>query len=618
MQNWNKKIQDQLNDLPGFPPVPTGSPKGTPATAYEWILGDWIDECRVRPGVDALVDLPATANTLGDVRFVVGLGAWYWWDGAAWAPVAGGGGGVATVTATAPISSSLGANPNISLTGIVPVANGGTGVSASGSVGNVLRSNGAVWTSSPLPTSVSSVSATGPLASSGGTTPDVSFPSWPTPDAPGVLTNDGTGTLSWGASIGSQDVIWYGVGRLSSASTLAGWQSADQKPGGSIDVVDNLPLYLKCHWRFTGTESLGDTPFEETKPPFANLAAFEAYVNGLRAAGIATGKNALFAQPFDIVDGNVLKLPDFVAKNNLWSMLFGPGDLSHKTWSPRYQNAVYASSDGGSRLDDTLKASYLGAVWNACGLGAPPSFADPGAYRCFWRAQPKRNLWVWSRQFKSSGRPQLLIDRRAYNVSTNTLVSGPPLPLFPEFEVDPDGGTAVLRVGEPWTTQWSTLSLRYYVSAQKSGNQADVTASSAVLCIPIRNVANPDEKAVYIKPLSQDTWVFRWFDTNTYDVEAVCYGGANTDNGYPVLRKLPPPGVQSAQQNVGLTSSLWTLNTLPVPRAQALRSRPGNRVRFRLRNKLTGRVGPFADSAMELRRDAQNPDLIRLLQASPR
>jgi hypothetical protein len=392
------------------------------------------------------------------------------------------------------------------------------------------------------------------------------------------------------------------------------------KMGGSLDVVDNLPLYLKCYWRFTGTESFTDTPFEETKPPFADLAAFEAYVNGLRAAGIATGTNALFAQPFDIVDGSVLKLPDFVAKNNLWSMLFGPGGLRHKSWSPRYQNAVYASSDGGSNLDDTLKASYLSAAWVACGLGAPPSFADPLAYRCFWRAQTKRNLWVWSRQFKADGRPQLIVDRRAYNVATNTLVAGPAVFPYPVFEVDPAAHTAVLRVGEPFGTQWSADRMVSFTSFQKSAVNNEIVSASAVLCIPIRNVANPDEKAVYIKPVSQDTWIFRWFDTSTYEVEAVCYGGANTDNGYPVIRTPPAlSGIpESAQQNVGLTSSLWSLNTLPEPQSQALRSRPGNRVRFRLRNKVTGRVGPFADAAMEMRRDRQNPDLIRLLQASPR
>ena len=61
-----------------------------------------------------------------------------------------GGGGVTSVTASGPLASSGGATPNISLTGVVPTVNGGTGLSAPGAAGNLLRSNGAAWTSAPL------------------------------------------------------------------------------------------------------------------------------------------------------------------------------------------------------------------------------------------------------------------------------------------------------------------------------------------------------------------------------------------------------------------------------------------------------------------------------------
>ena len=44
----------------------------------------------------------------------------------------GGGGGVASVSASSPIASSGGVSPNISLTGLVPIANGGTGTATPG------------------------------------------------------------------------------------------------------------------------------------------------------------------------------------------------------------------------------------------------------------------------------------------------------------------------------------------------------------------------------------------------------------------------------------------------------------------------------------------------------
>jgi hypothetical protein len=99
------------------------------------------------------------------------------------------------------------------VTGTLPVASGGTGAAtlaannvllgngtsapltvAPGTSGNVLTSNGTTWQSTALPVSVASVTASSPLASSGGTTPNISFT--------GVLAvaNGGTGqTTAQGA-----------------------------------------------------------------------------------------------------------------------------------------------------------------------------------------------------------------------------------------------------------------------------------------------------------------------------------------------------------------------------------------------------------------------------------
>jgi hypothetical protein len=100
----------------------------------------------------------------------------------------GGGGNISSVTATTPLASSGGSTPDISLSGQVSVANGGTGKAnltlnnvilgnntgavlfvAPGTAGNVLTSNGTTWTSnaaaggggSGTVTTVSVVSANG-------------------------------------------------------------------------------------------------------------------------------------------------------------------------------------------------------------------------------------------------------------------------------------------------------------------------------------------------------------------------------------------------------------------------------------------------------------------------
>jgi hypothetical protein len=78
---------------------------------------------------------------------------------------------VGSVTASSPLASSGGLTPNISLTGVVAAANGGTGLSSPGTVGNVLTSNGTGWTSSPVSASPSGA-AGGVLGYTGSTYPN--------------------------------------------------------------------------------------------------------------------------------------------------------------------------------------------------------------------------------------------------------------------------------------------------------------------------------------------------------------------------------------------------------------------------------------------------------------
>lgn len=111
MENWNPRIRRQLNDLPGFPPRHGANP----ATAATWELGEWIDECHVRPEVANVASLPATGNEIGDVRVCAADQSWYFWNGLAWVPMgAGGAGPILSVTGVAPINVTAGPNPIVS------------------------------------------------------------------------------------------------------------------------------------------------------------------------------------------------------------------------------------------------------------------------------------------------------------------------------------------------------------------------------------------------------------------------------------------------------------------------------------------------------------------------
>jgi hypothetical protein len=73
---------------------------------------------------------------VGDCYFDTALGEPQWWNGAAWVG-AGGGGGVTSVTGTAPIASSGGATPDISIAAATQTNSGSMSAVDKGRVDNV-------------------------------------------------------------------------------------------------------------------------------------------------------------------------------------------------------------------------------------------------------------------------------------------------------------------------------------------------------------------------------------------------------------------------------------------------------------------------------------------------
>jgi hypothetical protein len=100
--------------------------------------------------------LTAGAIILGNGTTAVGqlsgtsLGQVPQWDGSTWGVSTLPPSGVASVSATSPIASSGGATPNISLTGTVAVANGGTGVATAPANGQLLIGNGSGYAQATL------------------------------------------------------------------------------------------------------------------------------------------------------------------------------------------------------------------------------------------------------------------------------------------------------------------------------------------------------------------------------------------------------------------------------------------------------------------------------------
>lgn len=153
----------------------------------------------------------------GDTAYATAEANLYVYDGAAWQAV---GAGVTSVAASSPLASSGGATPTISLSGIVPVANGGTALSAVPTNGQLLIGNGAGYTLASL-TAGSGVSITpgagSIIISAGATAQNIVLSATATDATPAFV---GTVYFAAAATLSGLSVAYIGGSLVSDSTTL--------------------------------------------------------------------------------------------------------------------------------------------------------------------------------------------------------------------------------------------------------------------------------------------------------------------------------------------------------------------------------------------------------------
>lgn len=284
---------------------------------------------------------------------------------------------VTAVTASGVLSSSGGATPDISLSGIVDVVNGGTGASsfnANGVVivngpadklvdvvgtlsGEVLTWNGATWIAAAIPAGgVASVTASAPLASSGGSNPDISL-------SPSGVT---AGAYGNAAAVPESLMPQFSVD-VSGLVTVA--SEAAIQIGGSaaklyVDTQDGATLASANAY----AESLAFGISSKSPVHVATTAALPAYtVDGTFQILTATVNGA-----FPLIDGETVTSPQRVLvkdeaagnePNNGIYVLTQVGDAGNPWILTRSNDANTAAELCGALVPVQTGVTNAGTIW---------------------------------------------------------------------------------------------------------------------------------------------------------------------------------------------------------------------------------------------------------------
>lgn len=215
-------------------------------------------------------------------------------------------GTVTAVTASSPLASSGGATPNLSLTGTVAIANGGTAGTATptagavpygtgtayaftnaGTAGQVLTSAGAgapTWTT-PTTGTVTAVTASSPLASSGGATPDLSLTgtvaianggtnTTTTPTAGAIAYGTGSAYAFSLAGTAGQVLTSNGAGAPTWSAAASGTvTSVAQSFTGGLISVSGSPITSSGTLALTVAGTSGGVPYFSSGTSWASTAA---------------------------------------------------------------------------------------------------------------------------------------------------------------------------------------------------------------------------------------------------------------------------------------------------------------------------------------------------------
>lgn len=295
---------------------------------------------------------------------------------------------------------------------------------------------------------------------------------------------------------------------------------------------------------------------------------------------------------WDIIDPSVPTLHKVQGINTTYSRMLSGRNKGNRDGYD-YNNVINPNA----RWNQTQYIEYLRTMWAGAWeftSGLPPVGAwagNPDLFRLFWTPRRWKNFYTLV-PYQALRIPVGNPNRRVYDGAG---------PVNTTNQSIASVGPGVGRVFVVGTDNFGNYTYEFFADEfyRQDASRSPASGTSYVVGYPMLE-AGTGNRSIFLKPLGMDSLYTNYFDESRYELFCTTY---NADNdAYPLLTRMPISG----SQRVGSldydhwgpwSSSIWTRKVRTFSRKYRT-SKKASRVRFFLRDLVTGRISIFSRGEM--------------------
>lgn len=353
-----------------------------------------------------------------------------------------------------------------------------------------------------------------------------------------------------------------------------------------MDLLESFDtVYFRCVVTLR-IYDLSTTLIAETTQRFGAFSEVLDWVNAtIGGPPLPSFDHTVTMEVFDVVDGSITPPAKVYGKNRAWAGLIGRGARGY--WTPDVYSCRLAEATVSALPARTLLLSEL---WAAFYGATMPVVWTADEFSCAW-VSPQRRLRYECPKFHPAFRlpgSTTGADRYQRDIVLGVTSAAPP---GSEFIWDAAAAEPIY-----YATLDSSGAFGDAFSITKSTSmiaQLVLHGHTVVVAYPMVNTVDPNQKAIYIKPIGVDQVFFDNFDPSQYQLEVA---GWNSRDKRPTVRTLSM--AQFPGQRLTSPVSVASMSDVLVPGAGNKRPR-GQLVRgarFQFRSLLTNLVSPLSDA----------------------